>query len=118
MPCFSQFGGNRQAGERSKSGESQPLQGSFANIWELKIQLRALGKVIFTHYLQRFGDFGSFTWRKVSEVPYRTCFIAHPYFACLNLKFFFLPLTKEDTRTYNILTTGSLLSHKGLKNFL
>lgn len=41
MPCFSQFGGNHQAAQWSKSGESQPLQGSFANIWELKMPVGA-----------------------------------------------------------------------------
>lgn len=53
MPCFSQFGGNHQAAQWSKSGESQPLQGSFANIWELKMELRSPWQGHFTHSLQR-----------------------------------------------------------------
>lgn len=42
--------------------EPQPPQGSSANIWELRIQLRALGKVILHIPCKHLG---SFTWRKV-----------------------------------------------------
>lgn len=46
----------------SNKCEPQPPQGSFANIWELRIQLRALGKVVLCITCK---DLGSFTWRKV-----------------------------------------------------